>query len=120
MSTTPEIQDRKRVDPPTSDLTADAMFDSLTGYDEIAVRKSFDANVVNLSQTDPLQFLRALVFVAERRGGLKDAAALKAAQTLTLGETADYFADDPEEVDPEDPASALGKGSPALATTPTS
>lgn len=115
------ITDRERVNPPTCDLTADDMFESLTGFDEIAVKQTFGGRTaVDLSQNDPLQFLRALIYVDQTRRGLKDKQAWNAAQGLTLGGAADYFSDDPEEVDPEDPVTDLGKGEPDSTPTPTS
>lgn len=112
-------RDRPRVNPPTCDLTADDMFDSLTGFDEIAVRQAFGGvNVYALSKTDPLQLARCLVFVDQRRRDLKDREAFKAAQGFTLAEVYDYFADD--EVDPEDPDTDQGKDAAATETTPPS
>lgn len=79
------------------DLTAKDMFQSLTGYDEIAVLKTFGEDISTLRHR-PFMFLRTLVFVDyRRRGGAKDQQAHKAAMDLTMAELEDYFAEDPDE-----------------------
>lgn len=119
-STAPEIVDRERVHPPMAELTADDMFESLTGHEEIAVKQMFGRTAVDLSQVDPLQFMRALIYVEQARRGLKDKQAWNAAQSLTLGQAADYFADDEPEPMPEDPSTDQGKGELATESEPES
>lgn len=93
----------------TSELTADEMFDSLTGFDEIAIAKAFDLEITGLAQHKPTLFLRALVFVDRRRAGADDKTAKQASLELPLGQVHDYFVEDPEDPDPEDPDSEVGK-----------
>lgn len=91
-----------------TDLTADEMVESLTGFDEIAVEKHFGADVSAL-RTRPFSFIRALVFVHQRREGLTDPDARTAALSLTIGDLNGYFAEGPEEIDPEEPDTEPGK-----------
>lgn len=110
-STSNQNKQRERVDPPTSDLTADDMFDSLTGFEEIAVKQTFGVPITELAKTDPLQMVRALVFAHVKRGGVvKDSEARKVAQGLTLGQVDDYFADDAGDPMPDEPVTEQGKG----------
>lgn len=97
-------------------LSAEAMFDSLTGFDEIAVKKFWGVPISTLSGNkkagivgDPMQFLRALAFIAERRAGLSDIAAHAAAQELTIGGVMAYFPDSTPEIDALDPETESGK-----------
>lgn len=90
-----------------TDLTADEFFDSLTGYDEIAIGKAF-GDLESLREK-PFTFLRALVFVDLKRQGNRDPEAKQAALELTIGALGEYFADDEPEVDPDDPDSESGK-----------
>ena len=90
------------------EMTSEEFFDTLNGFDEIAIRKAFGATVEQLSGSDRLQFARALVFVAKRREGATDKEAHDAAQALTMGELGDYFTDD-EEVTPDEPTTEPGK-----------
>lgn len=93
----------------TCDIDGGEFFLSLTGYDEIAISKAFDADVQQL-RTEPFRFLRALVFVHQRREGLKDREAYVAAQELPIGQLQDYFAEEPPaEMDPDTPDTPAGK-----------
>lgn len=100
------------------EMTADEFFESLTGFDELAIAKGFGAKPIELSKTDPMWFARSLVFVAHRRSGLNDADAKKAALEATIGEVNAYFAEDPEP-NPQEPVTELGKDEPSPATSPT-
>lgn len=101
----------------TSDQTVEEIADSLTGFDEIAIKKAFGAPFATLAPNengvggDVFQFLRALVFTHRRREGDSDVAAYNTAQALTTGEINGYFAE-------ESPES--GKDSSTPAETPTS
>jgi hypothetical protein len=72
---------------------------SLTGYDELAIQKHFKADWTALAETSPVAVTRALVFVMERRRGLTDQDAYKAAMGLTIGECTARFADTDEQDD---------------------
>lgn len=92
----------------TADVTAEDMFQSLTGFDELAIAKAFGEDISSLRHK-PFRFLRALVFVHKRRAeGVKDPQAYQATQELTMRQLEAYFvADEPmaEETD-------LGKDAP--------
>ncbi|MCA1984793.1 hypothetical protein [Nocardioides nematodiphilus] len=100
-----------------TELTADEFFNSLNGFDEIAIKKFFGVPINGLSGTkekegDPMQFLRALVFVNERRSGMNDHQAFEAAQTYSIQDiNENYFAEPEIELDPDSPVTESGKGS---------
>lgn len=91
------------------DLTAEEVFDSLNGFDEIAIRKVFGATVLDLSNSDRLMFARSLVFTVKRREGLSDKDAHKATLEMTIKEVGDFFPEAPLEVDPDAPVTEVGK-----------
>lgn len=82
----------------TSTMTADEMFQSLTGFDEIGIEKAFGEDISVLTKR-PTQYLRALIFIERKRAGDSHEVARKAAQELTMGEVLAYFPD-AEVVDP--------------------
>lgn len=90
-------------------MTGEEMFESLTGYEEIAISKMFDAEITHLAEAKPTTFMRALIFIARTREGLAAPDAKKAVMEMSLGECNDYFADDEPDVDPDDPVSESGK-----------
>jgi len=79
-----------------TETTANETFDSLTGFDEIAIRKEFRQDVARLYEADAMAFIRAMVFVHQRRQGLKDPAAFQAAMEMPQRELQHYFADEPD------------------------
>lgn len=81
---------------------------SLNGYDEIAIATHFGARITDL-RDDPISGGRALAFVHQRRGGLRDPDAYAACMALTMQEVVDYFAPEPK----SDPASAEGNAASA-------
>lgn len=91
------------------EMTADEFFESLTGFDELAIAKHFGAKPIALSNTDPMWFARSLVFVAHRRGGMADAEAKKAALELTVGNVNEFFVEDEDETSPDEPVTEAGK-----------
>jgi len=97
-----------------TDTTSEEMFESLTGYDEIAIAKSFDAEIGSLASKKPTMFLRALVFVDLRRQGISDADAKVAVLDYTLKTCKDYFAEN-REVDDNEPVTDSGKDDSPLA-----
>lgn len=99
------------------DQTAEDFFASLNGFDEIAVAKAFGEDITELRKT-PLMFLRALVFVHQRRTELaaanaktRDTEAKDMAMRMTVGELTDSYFPEPEgdEIDPDDPDTDQGK-----------
>lgn len=99
---------------PTDDRpTGREFYDSLTGFDEIAIRKAFGVTVTALGDEkaptgDPTMFARSLRFVAFRREGLSDAEAKEAVLALPWRDVDGYFADDVEAM-PDDPTTESGK-----------
>jgi hypothetical protein len=80
-----------------SDQTAEQVFDSVTGFDEIAISQHFGRTVMEMAEKDPSMFVRALIFVAKRREGATDDEARNAALEMPFKEYSDYFA--PESVE---------------------
>lgn len=93
---------------PTSEMTVEEMTNSLTGFDEVAIRKHMGFDPYADAESRPMDLMRALVLVAERRRGITDKAAYQAAMEMPISEVSDYFTDD-DETDPEDPVTEPGK-----------
>lgn len=77
--------------------TAEEAFDSLTGFDEIAIAQRFGRTVSELATRDESMFGRALVFVFKRRGGATDDEAYNAALSLSMKEFMTFFAAESDE-----------------------
>jgi hypothetical protein len=92
-----------------AEMTADEMFDALTGFEEIAVAQMFKRTVGALATEDPLQLSRALVFAHLKRCGLRDVDAYRQAQEMGTAAVRDYFAA-PVEENPAAPVTESGKG----------
>lgn len=90
-------------------MSAGEMAESLNGFDEIAITKSFGISIGEIRKQEALTFLRALVFVDQRRKGLKDPEAYEFAMLLTVGKLPHYFADEADEPMPEEPVTDEGK-----------
>jgi len=83
-------------------LDADEVSKSINGFDQIAVRQMFRERLDQLAG-DAAMFMRALLFVVERRGGANDADAFRAVMSLGLSDVYDRFADkEGPDVEPED------------------
>ena len=91
-----------------TDMTAEDVINSLTGFDEIAIETHFGVSLTDLERK-PTTALRACIFVVKTREGMSAADAKQAAMGMPLGEANDYFASD-EEIDPDDPDTESGKG----------
>ncbi len=104
-----------------TDLTINAAVESFTGYDEIAISQQFGVNVSALQESKNNTMLyRVAYFVLARRDGLNDADARKTAMDSPLGYIVnDYFADEDEEIDPEEPDTDSGKGDSLSSDEPT-
>jgi len=76
---------------------------SLTGFDEIAIKQKFSTSLAQLSQDDATQFARALAFVLERRDGKNDAEAYHIVQTDTLAKINARFREEDAEADFSEP-----------------
>lgn len=99
-----------------TELTGNEVIDSLSGFDEIAIEKHMGYDVYTSDEPEygvfrskPVLLLRCLVFVMERRRGLNDVEARKAALDMPASDVKDYFAEEPDEVDPDDPETEPGK-----------
>lgn len=75
----------------TTALTVDEVFDSLTGFDEMAIAQHFGRTVTELGD-DPSMFGRALVFVVQRRDGATDDAARNASLEMRMKDVTEFFA----------------------------
>lgn len=109
------------------DQTVEEVADSLTGFDEIAIKKAFGVPFSALAPNekgqggDVFQFLRSLVFVNLRREGENDVAAYTGAQQMTTGEVNGYFAEESAESGKDSPAAdETQTSSPPGASTPDS
>ena len=90
-------------------VTIGDMLESLTGFEELAITKNFDADIATLLATQATMAGRALVFIDRKRKGLSDPEAKKASMEMTLKTVDDYFAEDEDEVMPEEPVTEAGK-----------
>ena len=88
-----------------ANVTATELFESMTGYDEIAIGKAFGADPTELKGS---MLGRAMIFLLELRGGLADAEAFDAAMKVTAGELSDgyFLPEDDEEAGKEQAPSA--------------
>lgn len=115
------------------DQTTEELADSLTGFDEIAIKKAFGVPISALSPDqkgqggDVFQFLRALIFVHRRREGENDITAYNSAQNLRTAELNAYFADESAESGKDSsapetppPTSQPGASTPDSPPSPTS
>lgn len=105
--------------------TLEDAFNSLTGFDEIAIEKRFGLSDYSTIEQRSTRWVRAMVFVLKRREGLNDLDAYKTAMDMTLGELNDQFAEDEDDetdrdFDPENPVSELGKDDSQSGAEPTS
>jgi hypothetical protein len=89
--------------------TAEDIFNSINGYDEIGIEQAFNTSIDDL-QEKPFMFLRALAFVERKHAGLNHEEAKAFAMQMSLGELQEYFPDDGLEILPEEPVTEQGKG----------
>lgn len=93
----------------TTDTVADVL-ESLTGYDEYAIEKHMGVDIYDILMSKNVRTHRCLIFVSHLRQGKTPEEAKDEAQSLRSGDVLGYFADDPEEIDPEEPETEAGKG----------
>lgn len=67
------------------------VLDSVTGFDEIAVKQKFGAPLSELMKSDGLQGARALIFVMEKHDGKSDPEAFHVCQSLRVADVNDRF-----------------------------
>lgn len=78
-------------------MAAQAVYDSLTRWDELAIKKAFGADPLELTESDRAGFARALIFTDLRRHGYSDKDARQASFDMPNGAVNDYFAPDEED-----------------------
>jgi hypothetical protein len=97
----------------TVERSGSEVFDSLTGYDEIAIEKAAGSPVEVLQENRKVLLLRCLVAVdimRESQPKVTYPLAYKQAMEMTISEVNDYFdASDENDIDPDDPDSEPGK-----------
>lgn len=86
----------------TVKVTATEVFESLTGYEEVAITRAFGANPNEVDENGKSDLVgtllgRSLVFVVERRDGKSDAEAEQIAMSMTTPQLLDYFAPEGDE-----------------------
>lgn len=74
-------------------FTAEEVADSLTGFDEMAIKQHFGSTLTKLAE-DQSMLARALVFVLKRRDGANDDDARNDALGMALKEVMSHFADE--------------------------
>lgn len=82
----------------TQRLSAEAFTRSLNGFEELAIQRMFKAGLGDLRDT---MAPRALLFVQNKREGMKDADAFKASMEMTLGDMETRFEKAEVTEDPE-------------------
>lgn len=90
-------------------MTAEEMFESLTGYEEVAISKAFGGEIGDLASAKPTMFLRAMVFAHINRSGASASEAKDQAMKMSLKEANGYFAEEQQETFPEEPETEQGK-----------
>lgn len=91
---TPVVDETEETEPKhVVDQTALEFFESLTGYEEHAIKKAFDGAVVaKLGKDDPVKWGRTLVFIHFKRAGEGDPKHI--AMTMPAGEVQAFFRED--------------------------
>lgn len=77
-------------------IEAEKFTRSLTGFDEIGIKRVFG---VALGDLEGGLVPRALLWVAERRGGMSDADAFRKVMEMPLGDIEERFTGDDEDVE---------------------
>lgn len=99
----------------STNITANEMVESLTGFEEIAIANQFGAEITELFEKRPMGAVRALVFVDMTRSGLTTPDAKRAALELTIKQVTGYFLAEEDEPMPDDPVTESGKDAAQLA-----
>lgn len=89
--------------------TFNEMLESLTGYEEIAIREAFGASISDLLEAAYTTAGRAMVLVDAQRKGQSAKDAKKTALSMTIKQVNDFFAADEEEVFEHEPVTEQGK-----------
>lgn len=92
-----------------STYTFAEMFESLDGFEEIAVEDRLGMPITDLAEKYPMRLTRGLIYIELMRSGTAKADAWKQAMALTLGGVKDWFSEEPVDVLPDEPDSEAGK-----------
>lgn len=87
-----------------TEKTAEEVLDSLTGFDEMAIKQHFGAPISDLA-SDQSMLARALVFVLRRRDGSADDDARNQVLGMSLKEVLGYFSEESAESGKDEPVS---------------
>lgn len=96
---------------PQEPISAGEMVQSLTGFEELAIEQHMKIDPYTDGGRKPVAVLRSLVFVVNKRAGKTDREAREIAMSMPAGELQDMFADEPEEIDPDNPETPAGEDS---------
>lgn len=85
-----------------TEMTAEEVFESLNGFEEIAVEKAFRADPTSLAQSGQhIRFIRSLVFIVlKREKQMNDLIAKQTVMGMPIAELLEFFTDDEEESKP--------------------
>lgn len=104
---------------PDERLGSRDVVNSLTGFDELAIERRFGRSIEDLAENTGTTFLRALLYIVEkRRDGNTEPEAWDAAQRTTFGDLQARFKPDEQDPDPDLPGSPAGEGSGQLEDRP--
>ncbi len=100
------------------DQTFEQLFESLNGFEEIAIHERFGVSIGKLADDNETLFMRALVFTDMVRSGLSPGDARSTVMAMRLVDVKGWFLADGADVMPDDPDSAAGKDDSRPASTP--
>jgi hypothetical protein len=87
----------------TGKVNADELFESLTGFEEIAVEKAFGKDPSEIANSGKMiKFLRVLAFILAKREGKNDMQAKQYCMSLPVSDLTDLFETVEEEESDED------------------
>lgn len=98
--------------------TFDQLFESLTGFEEIAISERFGVSIAKLAEHNETVFMRALVFTDMVRGGMKLGDARNMVMGMRLADVKEWCLDEAPDVMPDDPDSPAGKDDSRPGSTP--
>lgn len=108
--------------PTKSEMGMNEFTETMTGHEELAVERLFGVDPYTLLETNPPRATRAMIYVHQLRHlkGLDikspETKAYAAAMDMPLRAAAEFWPDDVEEPDDEQPVTAAGEGDSADAS----
>lgn len=93
------------VTPPTLDIPLEDAIQEMTGFELRAIQRRLNMKMEELGRVD---LTIGAIFTYENRNGNKRSWA--SVENMTLKDMSGYFAPSPQDADPDDPDSELGKG----------